>query len=903
MNAHEHDGTKTSTACGAHATRGGLRAGYRALGGIGGALLCLGCGDGAKFDESVTQQGDAIWWGFVDSVANNQALGLNPVTQQELDRTVDITVTKPGGSGGCTGTLLTYQTVLTAAHCIDSAAGGLLVWPPAGVLDNRIDVGLRPGVDQRALGVPSSMITGNLPYVKRVAGPTNGTTGPNRDYAVIFLERPEDTLVRQQATRPGLTLDGVMGAAHPAFNLPTTALAAGGSSPMIWAGYGITEGPWTAVGRKPDRQFQYFNGSWAHASAATGGVYANAAGVPYPDQPLVFSGWPDGIGRDATDTAAGQIERGYYGSDNGDSGGPLLFDSPTGRQLFALHQSGLTPTELGFRPGKSRTCTSDPALCQPNIQPLACFGPDGVAGNADDRVNTGAACQVCTWIVGNTQCDTNADGTGDWFRQTPDPAGGLPNVPTPRPNVTFPATPSDASCQRDGTMCQPLTLPRTCFGADTVYSGGGDDQVWLGTYDAAGNANCLNCTWNGTSCDTNGDAVADYIRQRPVASTKVDLSTPTLYGPWCPPAPQTCESIGYSECVSPGVCKLAGPREWLTTNLRDLGRPGRLYGERDYASACRTTEDPNCDRFFEDQGPQNCPNFFDAEAGFAPELRNNPPVVYGSEGVSLHDRVDILQSRDPRNLTLGSIAANKGTIVIRNDVQLGKVYGGDHLEVHWRSAWTSALLNNPSTYTFVGSYPPSMIPVAGARVPGLKYTARPTNLAAGTGFPAWNVSVVPPTPLPSAAVTLQNCTAATPDTVISPGSYISSLAVNTTCKVRLSAGKYYFDSLSVQPDAQIRVDHSGGAVEIFVGNQLDFKGRFSNVSGRDVAHVLSYFGTQQVAVQSNSGFLGTFVAPNATLELNSRTHVGAFYAKKVVVHQDAVVRFSPCASTLDGGAR
>jgi hypothetical protein len=87
-------------------------------------------------------------------------------------------------------------------------------------------------------------------------------------------------------------------------------------------------------------------------------------------------------------------------------------------------------------------------------------------------------------------------------------------------------------------------------------------------------------------------------------------------------------------------------------------------------------------------------------------------------------------------------------------------------------------------------------------------------------------------------------------------------------------------------------------VEIYVRNKVNFKGRFTNLAGRSSAHVLGYFGTDTVAIQGVHGFRGTLVAPYATIDLNSRAHVGAFYGKKVVVHQGAWVTRLSCADSL-----
>jgi hypothetical protein len=856
---------------------------------LGGSTLTLACGANPT-DENVAQGKDAIWWGTVDTVANNAPLPLDPVTQPQLNRTVAFHVTTTKGKGSCTGTLLTYQVLLTAAHCIESDEGPIK-WPETAAGDSFVNVGVGAlGVDRRYLALPPTTLT--VPWVQRVSGPWLNTNPQNRDMAVVFLERPEVSWNRRQATVPMTTLDDVMAAADPAFNLPTSSIGATGSREMVFIGYGLTEGAYPVAGNVPfERRFSYLNpGIWEHRSATNVLLNLNANNVAYPDQPLTFHAWSTGLGN-------GGIEAGYYGVDHGDSGGPIIVDTPQGRQQIGIFQSGVIPNEFQKRPNRSTSCVSEPDICQETLLAPACYGPDGTGETTDDRISDAGNCIVCVWLP-NGLCDSDGDAVGDYLPQSV----GVPNVKVLRPGFVLPAEPTEDSCLNDPGLCQPTMLPRSCYGGDGVWSNGsGDDMIWLGTYDAANNAECVACTWSGQKqCYVAGSVTPDYDRQRPARNIAVDLSASRKTGSWCPPAPQVCDPALWDGCGAPGVCEVVSPRAWLLDKITDKGRPGRLYGERDYVGPCRTiAADTDCDRNFDTQGPTatlQCPNFFDAEAGFVPELRQYPPAIYGAEGVDLHDRVLVKASPDPSVPTLGIVAAGKGKVLVRNDVQVGRIWGGDHMEAHWRSTWTQAFLNPGGTYSFIGTYPPAMNPVAGAIMPSLKYTARPTDITLGTGFPTWDGAVG--VAAPRAAVVLQNCQANTPPTAMGPGSYLSALTVSSFCRASFTAGKYYFDSLTVEPDAQLRIDHSGGAVEIFVRSQLNFKGTVTNAGGYGPATVLSYFGFQTTYIPGRNGFSGTLVAPNATLDLGSGTYSGAFYAKKVVVHQDARVLFNPCSSTL-----
>jgi len=64
--------------------------------------------------------------------------------------------------------------------------------------------------------------------------------------------------------------------------------------------------------------------------------------------------------------------------------------------------------------------------------------------------------------------------------------------------------------------------------------------------------------------------------------------------------------------------------------------------------------------------------------------------------------------------------------------------------------------------------------------------------------------------------------------------------------------------------------------------------------GRAEAHVIRYFGTANVGLESGNGFRGTFVAPNAHVDLNSRTHIGAVYSKRTTLHQGGSMTFERC---------
>ena len=108
--------------------------------------------------------------------------------------------------------------------------------------------------------------------------------------------------------------------------------------------------------------------------------------------------------------------------------------------------------------------------------------------------------------------------------------------------------------------------------------------------------------------------------------------------------------------------------------------------------------------------------------------------------------------------------------------------------------------------------------------------------------------------------------------------------------LKLSAGDYYFASLSLEPQGTVRFDTSGGAVRLYVKSSFTYKGSFIDSAGRKDRILVVYTGTQVAAIEAH--FLGTIVAPNAKIELKSVAapgHVGTVFGKQVELHQNTTL--------------
>lgn len=140
-------------------------------------------------------------------------------------------------------------------------------------------------------------------------------------------------------------------------------------------------------------------------------------------------------------------------------------------------------------------------------------------------------------------------------------------------------------------------------------------------------------------------------------------------------------------------------------------------------------------------------------------------------------------------------------------------------------------------------------------------------------------------------VTLEPDTART----LAPGSY-GKLSVKSRSKLYLGAGAYYFEELNVnEPDAEIvTVAPSGAPTYIYVKNAFIHRGVFRNLDGAQDRQFIAYFGSNAAHIETP--FLGTFVAPKATVylkPLNGLGHTGSFFGKNVEVDAGTFVKHVP----------
>jgi len=111
----------------------------------------------------------------------------------------------------------------------------------------------------------------------------------------------------------------------------------------------------------------------------------------------------------------------------------------------------------------------------------------------------------------------------------------------------------------------------------------------------------------------------------------------------------------------------------------------------------------------------------------------------------------------------------------------------------------------------------------------------------------------------------------------SPGSYSSVTIINGGTLI-LKAGDYYFQSLTINSGAILRVTPT---TRVFVQNALTFNSPFLASSGSTVQPI--FLGFAGTSVNLYAVFNGTLVAPNASVKFGSGTALtftGSFFGRQ-----------------------
>jgi hypothetical protein len=133
---------------------------------------------------------------------------------------------------------------------------------------------------------------------------------------------------------------------------------------------------------------------------------------------------------------------------------------------------------------------------------------------------------------------------------------------------------------------------------------------------------------------------------------------------------------------------------------------------------------------------------------------------------------------------------------------------------------------------------------------------------------------------------------------LAPGSYLR-LNVKGLAKLTLSSGVYYFESLTFESQAEIRLNKTDGPIYVYVLNSFIQRGTFVDGGGKLANVFWGYFGTSDALVEAP--FLGTLVAPSAKISLatvGEPGHRGAFFGKDIDLAADTTVVLHPFGVTV-----
>jgi hypothetical protein len=273
--------------------------------------------------------------------------------------------------------------------------------------------------------------------------------------------------------------------------------------------------------------------------------------------------------------------------------------------------------------------------------------------------------------------------------------------------------------------------------------------------------------------------------------------------------------------------------------------------------------------------PQLCPRIFDtvpADGYWYDAEQSNVLAAYGTSGFTVGNNVYMWSDYQTGPNYNGDLAIGTAT-------GSGAFGSNDHV----------GFVQGGKTVTYPqSSYPPNTRPYI-----GWNSAVRPT-----TGLAIWTdvPGIVLSASFPGALTRPQNVTIGSGTTIhYLPNDYAGTVTVQNGGTLSLDGtGQYFFNSLKVDPGGVVIINHGSGAVEIAVKDAFTWQGQLVNGSGRENAHVVGYYGTTAVTLNSPYGFNGTFVAKNASVTLAPAYYHGAVYAKTLVVQAGAYIGFLPC---------
>jgi hypothetical protein len=130
--------------------------------------------------------------------------------------------------------------------------------------------------------------------------------------------------------------------------------------------------------------------------------------------------------------------------------------------------------------------------------------------------------------------------------------------------------------------------------------------------------------------------------------------------------------------------------------------------------------------------------------------------------------------------------------------------------------------------------------------------------------------------------------------VLAPGAY-GAVTVSSRATLALSAGSYFFDSLTTEPQSVLSINATGGPVFVYVAGNVLWRATTAFAAGSGPANFLMGVVSAN-GLSLETAFAGTLVAPNAGLRLaptptGSSGHRGQFFARDIQVEARQTVTY------------
>ena len=130
--------------------------------------------------------------------------------------------------------------------------------------------------------------------------------------------------------------------------------------------------------------------------------------------------------------------------------------------------------------------------------------------------------------------------------------------------------------------------------------------------------------------------------------------------------------------------------------------------------------------------------------------------------------------------------------------------------------------------------------------------------------------------------------------VLPPGEY-GNFTAKSKAKVKFSSGSYSFRSFKTEPGVQLTFDMESGPISISVVSDVHFGNRNSiKINEGNPSEITWNIAGKTVDLGTDGTYFGTIVAPNAFVNIQSRSHlVGSVYANKLSVAPKSTISREP----------